>query len=88
MVAWGLIHRMLVYSGTKSLLCFPRLDAGLLICANHPDALFEQGSGLFIHLEHRTGTQKERFSILDMLPAMIAPGTDLFGCKPAANGAG
>ncbi len=48
MVAWGLIHRVLANDWTGSLLCLPRLDAGFLICTNDPDALFEQGRGLFI----------------------------------------
>ncbi len=47
-----------------------------------------QGSGLFIQLQHGASTREIRFRVLDMLPGMVTPGTNLLGCKPAANGAG
>src|SRR6266699_4433532 len=88
MVAWGLIHGMLANGWTRSSLCLSRLDRGFLIRADDPDPLFKQGRGVFIQLQHGASTQKERFSILDMLPGMVAPRTNLLGFEPAAKGAG
>lgn len=88
MVAWGLIDRMLLDGWTRSLLGLSRLDTGFLIDTDHPDPLLEQSRGLFIQLQHGASTQKKRLSILDVLPAMVAPRADLLNYQPAANGAG
>src|SRR5260370_15878986 len=88
MVAWRLIHRMLVDGWTRSLLCLSRLDRGFLIRTDDPDALFKQGSGVFIQAQDWASTHKERLRILNMLPAMVAPATNLLGGEPAPKGAG
>src|SRR5260221_12490684 len=88
MVAWRLIHRMLVNGRTRSLLYLTRLDRGFLIRTDDPDALFKQGSGVFIQVQDWASTHKERLRILNMLPGMVAPGANLLGFEPAAKGAG
>lgn len=70
------------------LLCLLRLDRRFLVGTDHPDALFKQGRGVFIQLQHGASTQKERFSTLDVLLGMVAPRTNLLGFEPAAKGAG
>src|SRR6266487_4981395 len=60
-------------------------DPRFLICADHPDALLEQGCGLFIQAQHRTGTHEKRFRLLDVLPGMIPPGMDLLSFEPSPN---
>lgn len=77
-----------MYGWTGSLLCLPCLDAGFFIGADHSDPLLGQSSGLFIQLEHWEGTREILFGFLNILPGMVAPGTDLLGYKKAPNAAG
>jgi len=79
---------MLMDGWTGSLLCLPCLDAGFLIRTDDPGPLFEQSGGMFIQVQDWAGTLEEWFWILNMLPRMEPPGTNLFVCQPAANGAG
>jgi len=79
---------MLMDGWTGSLLCLSRLDAGFLIRTDDPDALLEQGRSLFIQVKDWASTHQKLLGLLNMLPTMVAPGTDLLGGEPAANGAG
>src|SRR6266496_3015616 len=87
-VTWGLVHGMLRHCWTGSLFGFASLDTGFLIGTDDPDALLEQGRSLFVDVKHRPGTREKLLRLLDMLPGMEAPGTDLLGGEPAPNGSG
>jgi hypothetical protein len=58
---------MFADSWAGTLLCLSRLDTGFLICTNDPDALFEQGCGVFIQLQNRTSTIEKLLRFLDVL---------------------
>src|SRR5260370_282138 len=88
LVAWGLIHRMLVVGRTRSLFGLTSLNRGFLIGTDDPDALPEQRSGLFIQLEHRAGALQKDLGILDAVPGMGPPGADLLNGEASPNGCG
>ena len=84
----GTDTRMLVDGWTRSLFGLTGLNRGFLIGTDDPDTLPEQRSGLFIQVEHRAGALQKDLGILDVLPGMEPPGTDLLGGEPAPNGSG
>ena len=79
---------MLWHGWTGSQFGLSRLDGGFLIRTDHPDPLFEQGSGVFIQAQDRAGPLQEGFGLLNVLPGMEPPGTDLLGGEPTADGSG
>jgi len=79
---------MLADGRTGSLFSLSCLDGGFFIGTDHPDPLFEQGSGLFIQAQDRASALQEGFGILNMLPGMEPPGADLLGGEPPPNGPG
>jgi hypothetical protein len=43
---------------------------------------------LFIQAQDWAGTREKLIGLLDVLPAMVTPGTDLFDSEPATNSTG
>jgi len=88
MVAWRMVHGMLMYGWTRSLLSLPRLNTGFLIDANHPDSFSEQSSRVFVQVQDWLCPLEKLLRVLNVLPCMVTPGVDLLGSEPTANGSG
>src|SRR5260370_932526 len=86
MIAWRLMQNMLGDRWTGRLFGLTRLDGSFLISTHYPGPVLQQGMGLFVELQHWTGTLQERVGVLDVLPGMETPGADLLSGQPAPNG--
>ena len=75
-------------SRARRLLALACLDRGFLVEADQPGPGLQERSRLSIRFQHGARSLQERGRIMDMLPGMIAPGTNAFGFEPAPHGAG
>src|SRR5579884_17569 len=73
---------------TRGLLALTSLNGGFFIQTDQPRLVGLQGRRLSISLKHGTSPLQKGFGIMDMLPTMVAPGTNAFGFEPAPHGAG
>ena len=78
-------HRLTWACWTQKLLALTGLNGGFLIQSVQPGASTQECLCLAIGFEHRTSPLQEGLGVMDVLPGMIAPGTDSFGFEPAAN---
>jgi len=86
MITGRLVENMLWDRWARGVFGFTCLDRGFLINTNDPGALLEQGLGLFIQMQDWTRALQEGFLVLDLLPGMETPRTNLLSGEPTPNG--
>src|SRR5450755_2539095 len=85
MIARFVQHWLVWTSRTSRLLALAGLNGGFLIQADKPDTLTQEGLGLTVGMQDRTGPLQKGDGIMNVLPGVIAPGTKPFGFEPAAH---
>jgi hypothetical protein len=81
-------HRVAWPCWARRLFTLSCLDRGFLIQAEEPRSLPQEGVCLSIGLQHGTCSLQEGVRIMDVLPGMIAPGTEAVGFEPPTHRAG
>ena len=72
-------HRLTWASWTRRLVAFTGLDGGFLIETDQPGPCLQERACLDLGVQHRARPLQERDRIMDVLPGVIAPGTQAFG---------
>src|SRR5450755_1716919 len=84
MVASFVPHGLAWVGWARWLLPFASLDRGFLVETDQPRACAQERSRLTVCFEHWTRSLQEGLGMMDVLPGMIAPGTNAFGSEPAS----
>ena len=81
-------YRLAWASRARRLLALAGLDRSFLVEAEQPGSCLQECACLGIGIQHGARPLQEGDRIMDMLPGMVAPGTQAFGFEPAAHRAG